>query len=91
MTIYNYDKVSVLNDLMSLKEMTGALNELAERGCYNYREMYSENVLDLLEFLCNKYNVDFNKHEIDWEWCNYPQSKEWELEEIMKDRLLKVI
>ena len=46
---------------------------------YDYKE--------LIEF-CKKYKIEFDENKIDWEWCNYIQNKQWELEKKLEEKIL---
>lgn len=79
-------KKELYDDLRELIRTGGELDCLAERG-YKYEDMYDDGYIKYLSELCGKYNVDFNKEEIDWEWCNYIQGKQYELEVKLKRML----
>ena len=77
------------NDFKQYYMYIGSLNELSEQD-YDYDEMYHDGNIWFLQRMCNKYDNKFNENENDWEYCNYFQEKEHELEikfkEILKER-----
>ena len=73
----------IKKDLKALQDSNKELDVKAEMG-YKYKDMYTEDYLEFLQNLCDKYNVAFNQSEIDWEWCNYIQNKQSELENTIK-------
>lgn len=73
----------IKKDLKALQDSNKELDVKAEMG-YKYKNMYTEDYLEFLQNLCNKYNITFNQSEIDWEWCNYIQNKQFELENTIK-------
>ena len=77
------------NDFKQYYMYIGSLNELSEQD-YDYDDIYHDENVYFLQRMCNKYDIKFNENENDWEWCNYFQNKEWELEnkfkEILKER-----
>ena len=75
--------MSANEDLKELQKSNSEMNVKSEMG-YKYKDMYTQDYLEFLGRLCKKYNIDFNKSEIDWEWCNYIQNKQWELEKKIK-------
>ncbi len=75
----------ILDDYRTLLHIEGELGYKAECG-QNYEDMYY-GVLDELIELFNKYDIEFDENEIDWDWCNYIQSKEWELEKKLQKLL----
>lgn len=72
------------DEMVTFFEIMGELNHTVDSGL-PYKEVYDDGILEYLKKLCNKYNIDFNENEIDWEWCNYIQEKEHEIEEIYRE------
>lgn len=75
--------MSANEDLKELQKSNSEMNVKSEMG-YGYKDMYTSGYLEFLSKLCKKYNVEFDESEIDWEWCNYIQNKQWELEKKIK-------
>lgn len=73
----------VLKDYKKFQQLQGKLNYFAEIG-RDYEEIYDEAFINYLEDMCNKYKITFDKNENDWEYCNYFQTKESELEKEME-------
>lgn len=73
-------------DLKELQKSNSEMDVKAEMG-YKYEDMYTQDYLEFLGDLCKKYNIDFDESEIDWEWCNYIQNKQWELEKAIKQSI----
>lgn len=77
-----------LQDYKNLLLENGALDYRAEAG-QSCREMYEySGYLDWLISLCKKYNIEFDKDKIEWEWGNYIQSKTYELEKKLEKLLM---
>lgn len=76
--------IDILKDYKELLQIQGELNYKAEAG-QSCKEMYLySGYLDYLKELCSKYNISFNDYEIEWEWGNYIQTKEYELEKYLE-------
>jgi HD-GYP domain-containing protein (c-di-GMP phosphodiesterase class II) len=73
-------------DLKELQKSNNEMDVKSEMG-YKDKDMYISGYLDFLQELCEKYNIAFNKEEIDWEWCNYIHNKQWELENKIKQSI----
>lgn len=78
---------NVLKDYKEFQQIQGELNYFADAG-RDYKEIYDEGFVNCLENLCKKYEIEFNRNENDWEYCNYFQTKESELERKM-EKLIK--
>ena len=70
-------------DFKELQKSNSEMDVKSEMG-YGYKDMYTSDYLEFLNKLCEKYNVEFDESEIDWEWCNYIHNKQWELEKAIK-------
>ena len=68
------------DDMANFFETMGELDYKVDSGM-EYEELYDSGYLKELKKLCNKHNINFNEKEIDWEWCNYIQQKQHEIEE----------
>lgn len=77
----------ILKDYKKFQQLQGELNYFAEIG-RDYEEIYDEAFVNYLEDMCNKYKITFNKNENDWEYCNYFQTKESELERKMEKLII---
>ena len=81
--------VQIYSDLKDLFKLEGALNVLAERGL-PYDEMYDATQgVEILKRLCDHHGIEFDEDENDWEWCDYLQNKEYEVEQKIKEKLVK--
>ena len=79
----------ILNDYKELIRTNGELDYKSDAG-QSCEEIYElSGYVDYLKELCNKYNIIFNEEEIDWEWCNYIQSKTYELGKKLENKLFK--
>ena len=79
----------ILNDYKELIEFKGKLNYITIAGQTNEEVYELSGYIDYLIKLCNKYNINFNKEKIDWEWCNYITGKSYELEKKLENLLFK--
>ena len=72
------------DDMANFFETIGELDYKVDSGM-EYEELYDSGYLKELKKLCDKHNINFNEKEIDWEWCNYIQQKQHEIEEIYRE------
>lgn len=78
------DNMNEVNqDLKLLQKYNTEMDVKSDMG-YKYEDMYTDDYIEFLSQLCNKYDVEFNEDDIDWEWCNYIQNKQFELENKIK-------
>ena len=79
--------MNILNDYKNLLKYDGELDYKSDSGL-KYEELYDDGYIDWLKEKCKKYNIKFNKNEIDWEFCNYIHNKQSELEKRLEELLL---
>lgn len=83
-------------------KMNEALNNYKElllengRLCYQVdagqsgKEIYEySGFIEYIQKLCKKYDIEFNKKDIDKEWYNYVQTKSYEIEKKLENILFK--
>lgn len=75
-----------LDDYKELLESNGELNHMADCN-YAYEDMYHYGYLEWLNGLCIEYGIDFDTNKVEWQWANYVQSKQKELEVELEKRL----
>lgn len=78
---------NILKDYKEFQQLQGELNYFADAG-RSYEETYDEGFIDWLENMCNKYKIEFDRNENDWEYCIYFQTKESELERKMEKLII---
>lgn len=76
-----------LKDYKELLLTNGELNYKTDAG-QNNKEIYEySGYVEYLEELCKNYKIEFDKNKIDWEWCNYIQTKTYELEKKLEKEI----